>query len=161
MTRQPERYSDFSKGVWTEKTWLRKLQFVWYVVRLQVAGFPDSGPFLCCLGVLQRNKFQKSEFRLWEGVGGSRSHSGFFFGKSSQNSSKPVLWSIIQCVFCLYRVYIVLSVLSMSVSDGFPKTSLDGGVGGSGELHPSFLFWIFGLLCTLQSPLADRSLFPR
>ena len=56
----------------------------------------------------------------------------FFFGKSSQNSSKPVLWSIIQCVFCLYRVYIVLSVLSMSVSDGFPKNKFGWGGGGGG-----------------------------
>ncbi len=41
---------------------------------------------------------------LCKWVGGSRSHSDFVFGKSSQNSSKTVLifWSRIPCVFCLY-----------------------------------------------------------
>ena len=51
------------------------------------------------------------------------------FGKSSQNSPKPVLifWSSIPCVFCLLLKvvsYYDLSVLSMSlilVSDDFPK----------------------------------------
>ena len=57
------------------------------------------------------------------------SHSKFLFvGKSSQNSPKPVLifWSSIPCVFCLYTLlkvvgYYDLSVLSMSVDQGFQK----------------------------------------
>ena len=71
----------------------------------------------------------------------------FFFGKSSQNSSKPVLifWSSILCVFCLYTLlkvvgYCDLSVLSMSVI-GFQK-KVWMGVGGWGELY----------CLTLQSP---------
>ena len=75
-------------------------------------------------------------------MGGSRSHSEFFFGKSSQNSSKPVLifWSSIPYVFCLYILLKVvshydLSVLSMSVI-GFPK-KVWMEVGGWGELYPS------------------------
>ena len=56
--------------------------------------------------VLQR-KNSKNPILLWKWVGGYRSHSEFFFGKSSQNSSIPELicWSSntsIPCVFCLY-----------------------------------------------------------
>ena len=58
----------------------------------------------------------------------------FVVGKSSQNSPKPVLifWSSIPCVFCLYTLlkvvgYYDLSVLSISVINGFPKKSFDGG----------------------------------
>ena len=57
------------------------------------------------LGALQRNKNSKSPRLLWKWVGGSRSHSEFFFwGNSSQNSSKPelIFWSSIPCVFGLY-----------------------------------------------------------
>ena len=58
----------------------------------------------------------------------------FFGGKSSQNSSKPVLifWSSIPlCILYVYTLikvvsYYYLSVLSMSVM-GFQKKSLDGG----------------------------------
>ena len=79
----------------------------------------------------------------------------FFFGKSSKNSSKPVLifWSSIQCVFCLYTLLKVISYYecSVHVSDGFPK-KVWMGVGGWGELYPS-LFWIFRIFLTLQSPL--------
>ena len=58
----------------------------------------------------------------------------FFCGKSSQNSSKPVLifWNSILSVYTLIKVvsYYDLSVLSMSVM-GFQKKSLYGGwVGG-------------------------------
>ena len=74
-----------------------------------------------------KNFFSKNPRLLWKWVGGSRSHSEFFFGKSSQNSLKPVLifWSSIPCVFCLYTLlkvvgYYDLSVLSMSVM-GFQK----------------------------------------
>ena len=84
--------------------------------------------------------------------------TGIFFGKSSQNSSKPVLifWSSIPCVFCLCTLlkvvsYYDLSVLSMSVMDFQKKVWM--GVGGWGELYPS-LFWIFGIF--LVSPLALR-----
>ena len=73
----------------------------------------------------------------------------FVFGKSSQNSPKPVLilWSRIPSVFCLYTLlkvvgYYDLSVLSMSVM-GFQKTNVWMGVGGWGELYP--FFWIFGI----------------
>ena len=64
----------------------------------------------------------------WVGPGLARN---FFLGKSSQNSSKPVLifWSSTPCVLCLYTLlkvvsYYDLSVLSMSVM-GFQK-KLDG-----------------------------------
>ena len=48
--------------------------------------------------------FSKNPSLLRKWVGGSRSHSEFFSGKSSQNSPKPVLifWSSIPCVLCLY-----------------------------------------------------------
>ena len=65
-------------------------------------------------------------------VGGSRSHSEFLilFGKSSQNSPKPVLifWSSILSVHTLLKVvgYNGLSVLSMSVM-GFQKLWMRGG----------------------------------
>ena len=72
----------------------------------------------------------------------------FFFGKSSQNSPKPVLifWSSIPCVFCLYTLlkfvgYYDLSVLSMSVMV-FLEKKFGWGVGGWGKLRRS-LFWIF------------------
>ena len=70
-------------------------------------------------------------------MGGSRSHSDFFWGKSSQNSPKPVVlfWSSITCVLCLYRPtllkfvgYYDFSVLPMSVM-GFQK-KIGWGVGG-------------------------------
>ena len=89
-------------------------------------------------------------------MGGSRSHSFFFvlFGKSSQNSPKPVLifWSSIRCVFSLYTLlkvvgYYDLSVLSMLVM-GFEKKKKFGWewVGGVSSIQ---FFWIF---FTLQSP---------
>ena len=37
------------------------------------------------------------------------------------------------------------------MSDGFPKKKFGWGVGGWGELYPSF-FGIFGIVLTLQSP---------
>ena len=84
----------------------------------------------------------------------TRSH---FVGKSSQNSSKPVLifWSSIPCVFCLYIYCTLLKVVSYyGLSDGFPKKKKFGwGVDGLGELYPR-LFWIFGICLTLQSPLS-------
>ena len=65
---------------------------------------------------------------LWKWVGRSMSHSDFLFGKSSQNSPKPIFWSIpcVLCVNTLLKVvgYYDFSVLSMSVMD-FQK-SLDG-----------------------------------
>ena len=56
-------------------------------------------------GALQRKENAKIPSLLGKWVGGSRSHSEFFF-KSSQNSSKPVLifWSSVPCVFCLYNI---------------------------------------------------------
>ena len=98
-------------------------------------------------------------------MGGSRSHSEYFFGgKSSQNNPKPVLifWSSIPCVFCLYNYtllkvvgYYDLSILSMSVM-GFQKKSLYGvWVGGWSELYPIFV-GICGIFLTLQSPLFSQ-----
>ena len=84
------------------------------------------------LGAVQRKKNSNNPRLLRKWVGGSRSHSAFFF-KSSQNGSKPVLifWSSIPYVFCLYTLlkvvsYYDLSVLSMSVM-GFQKKVLMGG----------------------------------
>ena len=57
-------------------------------------------------------------------------------------------------VYTLLKVvnYYDVSVLSMSVM-GFQKMKKFGwGVGGWGELHPT-LFWFFGFVLTLQSPL--------
>ena len=92
-------------------------------------------------------------------MGGSKSHSEFFFEQSSKNNHKLVLifWSSIPCVFCLYIAksfgYYDLSVRSMSMM-GSKKTSLDGGwVGGWGELHPS-LFSIVGEKNLLCKPLS-------
>ena len=63
-----------------------------------------------------------------------------FFGKSSQNGSKPVVifGSSIQCVFCLYTpctmlkvvTYYDLSVLSMSVMGFHKKVWMGGWVSG-------------------------------
>ena len=84
--------------------------------------------------VLGENKFKKSEITMEVG-GWSRSHSDFFFGKSFQNSPKPVLifWSSIPLLtdVCYYD----LIVLSMSAM-GFQKKNLF--VGGWGELYPIF-----------------------
>ena len=112
-------------------------------------------------GALQRKKkLQKSEITMevggWVGPGLTR----FFFGKSSQNSPKPVLifWSSIPCVFCMH-IYTLLKVvgyydfcvLSISVM-GFQKKEkvwMRGGwVGGWGKHYPYF----FGIFLTLQSP---------
>ena len=68
----------------------------------------------------------------WVGPGFTRN---FFCGKSSQNSSKPVLifWSSIpKYVFCLYTLlkvvsYYDLSVLSMSVMGFQKKVWMEGG----------------------------------
>ena len=83
-------------------------------------------------------------------MGGSRSHlEFFFFGKSSQNSPKPVLifWSSIPCVFCLHTLlkvvgYYDLSVLSMSVMCFQKKKGLDGGwVGGVSSIKKKLGFF--------------------
>ena len=80
---------------------------------------------------------------------------GMFFGKSSQNSSKPVVifWSSIPYVFCLYipctlKVvsYYDMSVLSMSVM-GFQKKKFGWDVS---SIQVYFGFSEFFL--TLQSP---------
>ena len=61
----------------------------------------------------------------------------FFYGKSSHNSSKPVLifWSSIPCVFCLYIYTLIkvvsyydFSVLPMSVMGFQKKVWMGGGV---------------------------------
>ena len=68
-----------------------------------------------------------------------------------------IFWSSIPCVFCLHVYTLVkvvgyydLSGLSMSVIV-FQKEKFKWGVGGWGELYP-ILFWIFGIVLTLQSP---------
>ena len=82
-------------------------------------------------------------------------------GKSSQISPKPVLicWSSIPyvysvCIYTLLRVvgYYDLSVLSMSVM-GFKKKEVWMGVGGWGELYPSF-FWDFCNCFNFAKPLS-------
>ena len=98
------------------------------------------------------------------------SHSEFFFfGKSSQNSPKPVLlfWGSKPCVFCLYigptllKVvsYYDLSVLSMSVM-GFHK-SLDMARGEwVGWALSSFIldFWnLFNFAKPLQHNRTDMA----
>ena len=69
----------------------------------------------------------------------------FFFGKSSQNSLS-IFWSSIYHIFCLYILlkvvsYYDLSVLSKSVM--VSKKKFGWGVGGWGELYPSFFFYFF------------------
>ena len=77
----------------------------------------------------------------------------FLLGKSSQNSTEPVLilWTIVCHLFCFYIVKscsLLSFEYSVHVSDGFPKKScLDGG--GWCELYP-VIFWIF---LSLQNPL--------
>ena len=84
---------------------------------------------------------------------GESSHSDFFFfGKSSQNSPKPVLiFCSTMCILSVYTLlkvvgYYDLSVLSMSVM-GFQKHQIGWGVGG---LSNSFLD--FPIFLTLQNP---------
>ena len=71
----------------------------------------------------------------------------FFWGKSSQNSPKPVLlfWSSIPCFFCLYNTLLkVVGYYDLSVSDGFLKKSFDGGwVGGVSSIQVFFGFFEF------------------
>ena len=99
------------------------------------------------------------------GWGGSRSHSHLrqiFFGKSSQNSPKPVLiisfWSSIPCMICILFVNTLLKVvsyydLSVDPCQGWvSKKKFGWWVGGWGGLYP-LLFWIFGIVLTLQRPL--------
>ena len=67
------------------------------------------------------------------------------------------------CVFCLYTLlkvvgYYDLSVQSMSVM-GFQK-KVWMGVGVWGELYPWF-FLVFGIVLTLQNPLAHPSALNR
>ena len=104
----------------------------------------------CCRGVrwaLHRENIPKIRVYYGSGwVGRGLTRIFFFFGKSSQNSSKPVLifWSSIQChvqcVLCLYIVKSCSKLLgfecSVHVSDGFKK------IGCGGALYP-ILFWIF------------------
>ena len=106
--------------------------------------------FISSLGAMQRifpPKIQDYYGSGWVGPGLTRNF--FFFGKSSQNSSKPVLifWSSIPlCILSVYTLikvvsYYDLSVLSMTVMD-FQK-KLDG-VGGWGKVYLGF-FLIFGI----------------
>ena len=58
----------------------------------------------------------------------------FFFGKSSQNSPKPVLicWTSIPCVFCIYiakSCWLLSFECSVHVSYGFPKKKVLMGGG--------------------------------
>ena len=91
-------------------------------------------------------------------MGGSRSHSEFFF----LNHPKIALnqYRYFGVVYHMYYVcintskvvsYYDLSVPSMSMMVS-KKKKLWMGVGGWGELYPSF-FWIFLIFLTLQSPL--------
>ena len=69
----------------------------------------------------------------------------FFVGKSSQNSSKPVL---IFCVFCLYiHCYMLLVIMirvSFHVNNGFPKKKFGwGGVSGVSSVQVFKVFFEF------------------
>ena len=57
-----------------------------------------------CKGLCKEKKFKKSEITMDVGWWVQMLLGNYFFGKSSQNSFKPVLifWSSIPCVFCLY-----------------------------------------------------------
>ena len=55
------------------------------------------------------------------------------------------------CTLLIVVKYYDLSVLCMSVMGFQNKIKIGWGVGGWGELQPS-LFWIFGILLTLQAP---------
>ena len=99
------------------------------------------------LGALQRKKKFKKPRLLWKWVGPGLTRNFLFcFGKSSQNSPKPVqiFWSSIQCVFCLYTLlkvvgYYDLSVLSIIVMD-FQKTKkFVGGVSSIQVFFVGFL----------------------
>ena len=117
--------------------------------RLQIRPGIHQGVFTthARLGALQSRKNSKNLTFLWKWVSESRSHSEFFLvGKSSQNSSKPVLifWNSIPCVFCLYIYTLLivvdyddLSVPSVSLM-GFQKKKFGRGVGGWGELCKCF-----------------------
>ena len=90
----------------------------------------------CTVRGFAKNFFSKNPRLLWKWVGGSRSHSEFFFvGKSSQNSPKPVLIfrsiGVVYHIFCLYTLLKVVGYydFSVHVSDGFPKKKLVGGWG--------------------------------
>ena len=71
---------------------------------------------------LCKEKNSKTPRLIWKWVGGSRSHSEFFWGKSYKNSPKPVLifWSRVFCTLLKVVGCYDLSVLSMSVM-GFQK----------------------------------------
>ena len=57
-------------------------------------------------GLCKEIFFSKNPRFLWTWVGGSRSHSDLFVGKSSQNSPKPVV------IFWILPVYALLKVVS-------------------------------------------------
>ena len=70
----------------------------------------------------------------------------FLCGKSSKNSSKPVLilWSSIPllCTMYVYTLIKVVSYYDFSILS-MSKKSLDGGGGGWGEVYPIFsLFFL-------------------
>ena len=83
-------------------------------------------------------------------VGGWVQVSIGIFGKSSKNSPKlvQIFWSSIPCVFCLYYTllkvvgYYDLNFLSMSLM-GFHTKKFESGVGGWGDLYPSFFFFFW------------------
>ena len=104
-------------------------------------------PVLSIRGFAKKTN-SKNPGLLWKS---SSQSEFFFFGKSSQNSPKPVLtfWSSIPCVFCLYIAkswWLLRFECSVHVSDGFPKKkSLDGGgwVGGVSSIQVYFGFLEF------------------
>ena len=112
---------------------------------------------------LAKKRNSKNPILLWKWVAGSRSHSEFlFFGKSSQNSPKPVLINY----FVVYHVYSVCIYIAKScwllwfecsvhVSDGFPKNKF--GRGRMGVVSSIQVFGIFGICLTLQSPLLSAA----
>ena len=100
-------------------------------------------------GLCKENKIPKIRNYYGSGWVGPGLTRNFFFGKSSQNSSKKVLifWSSRPCVFCLhcYKLLVIMIWVFFHVNDGFPKRqNLDGG-GWVGWPPSNFFgdFWNF------------------
>ena len=92
-------------------------------------------------GFAKKTKFQKSEFTME--VGEWSHPEFFFFSKSSQNSSKPVLvfWSSIPCVFCL-PLYYRNSLRGFAKLNKFQKSKIN--LDSAHPTHPPsklFSFW--------------------
>ena len=105
----------------------------------RVSSYPD-------LGVLQRRKNSKNPRLLWKWVGGSSSHSEFFFLQNHLKIALNQYWYF-GVVYHVYSVSIYIAKscwllwfeCSVHVSDGCPTKKFEWAVGGWGELYPIFL----------------------